>query len=133
MKKITTKNTKTQVVAAIRKIWRTHPIRTKAISLACLDEKEKVHNRKYKCSVCKKHFLKQQVEVNHKTAAPKNESLQDFVSRIFCNIKSYKGEEVILSTGEKTTIKELAEKNLEVVCKECHKKITKEQNKKRKT
>ena len=130
MKKEVTKNTRTLVVSAIRKIWRTFPPRQKAIEIACINTKEKRHNRKYKCSVCEKSFLLQQVEVNHKNSAKKDESVDDFYKRILLGVKSWKGDIFKLFSGEEKTAIQLAKENLEVVCKECHKIITKEQRKK---
>ena len=131
MKKHITRNTKTQVVGALRKIWRTHPLRLAAITAACVDNSEKTHLRKYRCAACKNLFYKQQIEVNHIKSASANEKIDEFIKRIFCNIKSYKGDDALTNDNITTTIKALAEKNLQVVCKECHGKITKEQNKKR--
>ena len=132
MKKPVTRSTKTQVVSAIRKIWRTHPLRSSAITAACTDNTEKTHLHRYQCASCKNLFYKQQIEVDHVKSASANETIDAFIKRIFCDIKSYKGDNALTNDNVETTISFLAEKNLQVVCKECHKKITKEQNKKRK-
>ena len=128
LKKATTKNTKTQIIAAIRKIWRNHPLKKSCLDAACVDLKAKTYERKYICAKCKKSFLAQSVDVDHITPAPKNESVDSFIKRIFCDIKSYKGDTCILNSGENTTIKMQAAFYLRVLCKNCHKEITKKQN-----
>ena len=130
-KKQTTKNIKTLITAAIRKIWRTFPVRAEAIKIACVNPEAKVYDRKYKCSCCGQDFFLQQVEVNHKESAKKDESFDEKVDRIFLGVKSWKGDEFTLKNGLVTTPESLADMFLEVVCKSCHKEITKKQKKER--
>jgi predicted nucleic-acid-binding Zn-ribbon protein len=132
-KQLTTKNMKSQVVSAVRKIWNMHPLKTAALKQACTNPGAASHKKKYLCFMCMKTFLKQEVEVNHYIPAPAGESLDAFVERIFCHIKSYKGDDVILTTGKTTTMQDVANKYLQVYCKECHKILTKAQNHERRT
>lgn len=129
MKKERTVNIKTQVVSSIRKIWRTFPLKTKCLELACVDAKEKRHKRRYKCASCEKTFLLQEVEVNHKYYGSDNESLEEFITRIFCGIISYKGNEFKDKNKNIYTAEALAKKHLECLCKECHAIKTKENRK----
>lgn len=80
--------------------------------LECLKRARRVYsgpNKRQKwehqCVVCKSWFMQKYVEVNHKVPAGSLRSKEDlplFVENLFCEID-----------------------NLEVVCKECHKKIHK--------
>ena len=71
--------------------------------------------KQYKCKKCKKAFANKDVQVDHiKPVVPTNTTLQDMdynkiVSRIFC-----------------------PPKNLQVLCKTCHKAKTKEERAERK-
>lgn len=131
-KKPTTKNVKTQVTSAIRKLWRVFPPRVSALELACIDSSKAAHDKPYKCALCGNLFLKQQVEVNHKRCAHVNETTDEFIARIFLNIVSWKGDEFTDNSGIIWTKVALANEHLEVLCKNCHKIKTKEQNKTRK-
>lgn len=58
----------------------------------------------YKCNYCKKAFSSKEVQVDHIDAIGKfNGDWNDYIERMFCDIA-----------------------NLQVLCKECHKKKTKE-------
>jgi len=131
VKKPTTKNLKMLVISAIRKLWRNYPPRNASLELACIDKSVAAHNRQYRCAMCNDLFLKQQCEINHLKCAPPNESLDEFVRRIFLNIASWKGDEFTDNNGIKWTKEALAQEYLEVLCKNCHKIKTKTQNKQR--
>ena len=124
-----TKNTRALVKSAIRKIWRTFPPRLAALKIACVNPEAKAHDRKYLCSLCLGQFLLQQVEVNHKIPAVTDESLEYFTRRILLDVVSWKSDAFLLHDGSVQTADCLAKENLEVLCKCCHSKLTKEFNK----
>lgn len=99
-------NTKGRCIAAIRKVWRWHPMR-KEVKARC-----KTAEGFYRCEKCRK--LCPEIEIDHIIPAVDPvkgwEGFDKFIERLFCDIN-----------------------NLEGKCHECHKKKSGKENKVRKT
>lgn len=122
----------TLVTSAIRKIWSRSPLKAKALELALTNPEEKKYNHLYLCSCCGEVFPLQKVEVNHKTAGFTTETWDQFIDRMFCGVKDvfWIDTVALTHTNEYTGIGDLTEtvkRHLEVVCKDCHSKLTRDQ------
>lgn len=127
-------NLNQKVTAAIRKIWRTSPMRLRALELACVTPDNKNYAKTYECSCCHGVFLAQQVQVDHVMDEESQESWDEFIQRIFLDTEkiTYEdtGEEVCcLSDGSTETLSEIVVGKLSVVCIPCHNRLTKERKK----
>ena len=125
-------NLKGKLTSAIRKIWRTSPLKQLALKLACSNPEAPVRERLYKCSCCNGEFLAQSVDINHKKDAERNEMLVTFVSRLFCGIDSVwyleDGTPMTDYAGHEVKLEEVVKRHLNVMCLKCHKALTKQQN-----
>jgi hypothetical protein len=128
-------NLRSKLTSAIRKIWRTSPLKQLALKLACVNTEAPVRERLYKCSCCNGEFLAQSVDVNHRVDASKGELLNSFVNRLFCGIDSVwyaeDGTPMTDYAGHEVKLEEVVKRHLNVMCIKCHKKLTKEQNEER--
>ena len=134
MKKKAPWNLRTRLVSAIRKVWRTSPLRLEALRQACVDMNVKTYDRKYKCSECGGEFLLAQVDVDHLEAG-RGENYQEMVDRLFCGVltatTSDEGKtHVKLGDGSQKPLECVVGAFLRVLCKSCHAKKTKAEKKK---
>lgn len=92
--------------SALRQAWSRYPVRHQVLNRASRPYKGKDKRRKkeYQCSQCDNWFMQKEVEVDHVEPCGTLKSYNDlprFVSTLLCE-----------------------EDNLRVVCKPCHRKIT---------
>lgn len=90
--------------SGLRSKWVRYPVRYKALERARRTVKGKRWKYEYKCFQCQKWYTIKKVEVDHIIPCGSlkcYEDLPGFVERLFCELK-----------------------DVRVVCKECHKKIT---------
>jgi len=128
---------KSQAISAMRKIWRNSPLRKCALEMNCATPFEIQKKRLYKCGVCKKVFLAQQIEVDHKNACP-HDDLDFFLDSMLCEIvKIKKGQDdpmhlwvCELKNGECDLLENIINENLQILCIDCHKEKTKADRKK---
>jgi hypothetical protein len=122
-------NLKSRLTSAIRKIWRTSPLKQLALKLACINTEAPVRERLYKCSCCNGEFLAQSVDIDHNKCGPKGELLNSFVNRLFLGLDSvyYRedGTPMTEYAGHEVQLEEVVRKHLSVLCLTCHKAKTK--------
>lgn len=99
--------------SALRRAWSKYPVRYQVLNKARRELKEKKGNQKYEyqCNQCKSWFKQKEIEVDHIQACGSLKTYDDlprFVSTLFCE-----------------------EDNLQVVCKPCHRDITKKEREKK--
>jgi 5-methylcytosine-specific restriction endonuclease McrA len=104
------------VKSALRSASQRWPPKYSVLSEACVGQKENPKSGRlakfYLCNKCKGEFVAKEVEVNHiLPVIPTSgfDSWDNVITRLFCE-----------------------RDNLEVLCKPCHKEITKQENKERK-
>jgi 5-methylcytosine-specific restriction endonuclease McrA len=123
------------ITSAIRKAWKNSPLRAEALRLACVNPEAKPYEKRYECVNCEDTFLGQQIEVNHKNDGfGKKETWDEFITRILCGVESitWIDTAAIVNGAMTPSLEEIVEANLQVLCKSCHSKVTKEQRAKAK-
>lgn len=95
--------------SCLRRAWSKYPVKYQALQDARkpYDGEDKRTKWLYQCNICKEHFKGKEVEVDHMIPAGSLKDYSDlagFVERLFCS-----------------------KKDLQVLCKPCHKELTKQQ------
>jgi len=118
-----------KITSAIRKIWRTSPMKVLALEMACVDSSQPVRKRLYKCAICGGEFVAQLCDVDHKVEG-KGEEWGVFIERIFLGISkvTYTPEGHPMVDGE--SLESYVTDHLDVLCIDCHKDKTTKAKKK---
>ncbi len=95
--------------SGLRRLWSKYPVKYQALQDARkpYDGEDKRTKWLYQCNICKEHFKGKEVEVDHLIPAGSLKDYSDlagFVERLFCS-----------------------KEDLQVLCKPCHKQLTKQQ------
>jgi 5-methylcytosine-specific restriction endonuclease McrA len=119
-------NMNQKVTSAIRKVWRTSPMRLIALQKACLTPDAKNYDKTYECAVCKGAFLGQQVEVDHVMSEEAKESWSEFIERMFLHVDKVVYDEnndayAYSEDGVVEPMTDFVVGKLQVLCKKCHK------------